>query len=95
MLLKQFLKLSHGDMARGLFGGGMAEEMFQDFLDEERALSMAENGGFGLAEMLEREILGMPKKDIFQKDLKNLDEAVDNTNRMNNATMARQAYKQP
>lgn len=40
-----------------MFGGGMAEEFFADHLNNERAKSMAEAGGFGVAAMIEEEIL--------------------------------------
>lgn len=36
----------------GLMGGGQGEEMFQGMLNEERAKSMAQDGGIGLANIL-------------------------------------------
>lgn len=57
MMLKQLLKSTSSKETRGMFGGGMAEEFFADHLNNERAKSMAESGGFGVAAMIEAEIL--------------------------------------
>lgn len=57
MMLKQLLKSTNSKVTRGMFGGGMAEEFFADHLNNERATSMAEAGGFGVAAMIEAEIL--------------------------------------
>jgi peptidoglycan hydrolase FlgJ len=56
IMLQEFLKQAQSKMSKGLFGGGMAEDFFQDHLTQERARSMAENGGIGLAKMLEKEL---------------------------------------
>ena len=57
MMLKELLKNTNSKMTRGMFGGGMAEEFFADHLTNERAKVMVEAGGFGIAEMVEKEIL--------------------------------------
>lgn len=49
-----FVKMMLSEMRKsvdkaGLVDGGMAEDIFQDMLYDEYALSMAKNGGFGLA----------------------------------------------
>ena len=56
IMLQEFLKQAQSKMSKELFGGGMAEEFFQDSLTEERARTIAENGGIGLADMLEKEL---------------------------------------
>ena len=56
IMLQEFLKQAQSKMSKDLFGGGMAEDFFQDSLTQERARTMAENGGIGLAKMLEKEL---------------------------------------
>jgi flagellar protein FlgJ len=57
IMLQQLLKQAQPKMEEGLFGGGMGEKFFQDHLTQERARSMAANGGIGLAQMLEKELM--------------------------------------
>jgi len=57
LMLKELLKSTSSKIAKGQFGGGMAEEFFSDHLNDERAKSMAESGGIGVAKMIESEIL--------------------------------------
>lgn len=60
-MLQQLLKNSQSKETRGLFGGGMGEEFFQDHLNQERAKGMVQNGGIGLADLLEKELTkGLP-----------------------------------
>jgi flagellar protein FlgJ len=40
-----------------LTGGGHGEEMYRSMLDQEYANAIAERGGFGLAQMIERQLL--------------------------------------
>ena len=75
-------------MARGMFGGGMAEEFFQDFLNDERAKTMVTGGGFGIARMLEQEILAADEKRLNMKaDL--AENVIMDVNKMK----AKQAYQ--
>lgn len=58
VFLSQILKsMSMGIKSDGLFGGGQAEEVFQDVLSEEIANQIARNGGIGLSDSVYREIL--------------------------------------
>ncbi len=57
IMLQQLLKQAQPKMSEGLFGGGMGENFFQDHLTQERARIMSQQGGIGLAKMLERELL--------------------------------------
>ncbi|MCH9780834.1 MAG: rod-binding protein [Alphaproteobacteria bacterium] len=59
-----FLRTALEDMSKGLsvdhpFGGGNAENVWRGFLNEELGKSMAEAGGIGLADIVERELLGI------------------------------------
>ncbi len=58
VFLSQILKsMSMGIKSDGPFGGGQAEEVFQDVLSEEVANQIARNGGIGLSDSVYREIL--------------------------------------
>ena len=74
IFLQQILKQTNSKMTKGLFGGGMGEKMFQDYVIEERARLMSESGGVGLAKVIEEEILGS-----HGKKLKNSADASENT----------------
>jgi Rod binding domain-containing protein len=56
IMLQQLLKNSSSKETRGMFGGGMGEEFFQDHLNQERSKAMVQNGGIGLADLLEKEL---------------------------------------
>ena len=43
----------------GPFGGGQGEEMMRSFLVDEYAKQIVDQGGFGLAENVTRELLNM------------------------------------
>lgn len=64
LLLKELFKSSKGKISEGMFGGGRAEDFFQDFLNDERAKSMVEGGGIGIAQLLEKEILAIEQKRV-------------------------------
>ena len=57
-----FLKMMIDSMENTLnkennpFFGGKSEEIFQDMLNDERAKSMSQSGGIGLAEMLYKQL---------------------------------------
>jgi Rod binding domain-containing protein len=88
MFVKELLKTGGGKMARGMFGGGMAEEFFQDFLNDERSKTMVKGGGFGIAKMLEKEILAADQKRLnIKSDL--ADKVIMNVNQM----QAKQVYQ--
>jgi Rod binding domain-containing protein len=42
----------------GLFEQGFSSEVYTEMLDQEYARSLSENGGIGLAEVLERQFIG-------------------------------------
>lgn len=50
--LTEMLKAAGFGESRGAFGGGTGEEQFSSFLRREHAMSLAENGGIGLAESI-------------------------------------------
>jgi Rod binding domain-containing protein len=56
IMLQQLLKSTSSKESRGMFGGGMGEEFFQDHLNQERSKAMVQNGGIGLADLLEKEL---------------------------------------
>jgi peptidoglycan hydrolase FlgJ len=89
MFVKELLKTGSGKVARGMFGGGMAEEFFQDFLNDERAQSMVRGGGFGIATMLEQEILAKEQKRL-NKSAHLTDDIIMNINQLK----AKQVYEQ-
>ena len=89
MFVKELLKTGSGKTARGMFGGGMAEEFFQDFLNDERAKTMVKGGGFGIAKLLEQEILATDKKRV-----KYSSELSDNMIMNINQLKAKQVYQQ-
>lgn len=58
IFLSQILKsMSAGLKSDGQFGGGQAEEVFQDLLSEQMATQISRNGGIGLSDSVYREIL--------------------------------------
>lgn len=58
VFLSQILKsMSAGIKSDGPFGGGHAEEIFQDVLSEQIANQIARTGGIGLSDSIYREIL--------------------------------------
>ncbi len=88
MFVKELLKTGSGKMSRGMFGGGMAEEFFQDFLNDERSKAMVKSGGFGIAKLLEKEILAADQKRLnIKSDL--ADKVIMNVNQM----QAKQVYQ--
>ena len=59
-----FLSQMLNNMTSGLqtdttFGGGEAEKIFKDMLNDEYAKSMSRQGGIGIADMVYREILAL------------------------------------
>lgn len=56
IFLQELLKHAHPKNTRGIFGGGMGEEMFMDQLTQERARAMANSGGLGIAQLIEEEL---------------------------------------
>jgi len=56
IFLQELLKNAHPKNTRGIFGGGMGEEMFMDQLTQERARAMASSGGLGIAKLIEEEL---------------------------------------
>jgi flagellar protein FlgJ len=53
LFIKQMLDAMRQTVTKsGLIGGGMAEEIFEDFLYDEYAMKMAETAGFGLSDTL-------------------------------------------
>ncbi|MDR3200218.1 MAG: rod-binding protein [Spirochaetales bacterium] len=53
IFIKQMLDAMRKTLPKGgLLDGGMAEEIFEDMLYEERAKLMAKTGSFGIADML-------------------------------------------
>ena len=55
----------------GLIDGGHAENLYQSMLDSEYAKVMSEQGNNGLAEMIEKQLLGFEQKSI--EGTKNID----------------------
>lgn len=70
----------------------MGEEFFQDHLNQERARAMVENGGFGLATMLEAELL-QQLNSANKNELKSENSASDKANRAELQRRALQAYE--
>jgi len=57
IFLKQMLNVMRKTVNKGeLLNGGFAEDVFEDMLYDEYAKKMAKNSGFGLSEMLYREL---------------------------------------
>jgi hypothetical protein len=57
ILIKQMLNAMRKSVPKsGFVDGGMAEEFFEDMLYDEYAKSMASTAGFGLAEMIVRQL---------------------------------------
>jgi Rod binding domain-containing protein len=57
ILIKQMLNAMRKSVAKsGLIDGGMAEEFFEDMLYDEYAKKMAGSAGFGLADMIVRQL---------------------------------------
>jgi flagellar protein FlgJ len=53
IFIKQMLDAMRKNVPKGgLLDGGMAEEIFEDMLYEERAKLMAKTGSFGIADMI-------------------------------------------
>lgn len=98
IFLKEFLKAGKTGISQGLFGGGFAEDLFEGFMDEERAKSMAESGGVGLARMLEDELLRaeggakVKKKPAEADNLNRRTLEADNLNRRILLDQARKSY---
>lgn len=88
MFVKELLKNSTSGISRGMFGGGMAEEFFQDFLNDERAKTMVAGGGFGIAKLLEEEILSLEKNKLKEAPAKT-DDIIMNINQLK----AKEAYQ--
>jgi Rod binding domain-containing protein len=88
IMLQQLLKSAQPKNSRALFGGGMGEEFFQDHLSQERAKIMSERGGIGLADMLEKELLG-------QLELKASAPQSDKINKAAAQGLALRAYDDP
>ena len=60
LFIKQMLNSMRKTVQKsGLMDGGMAEEIFEDFLYDEYALKMAETAGFGLADTLYQRLSGI------------------------------------
>lgn len=60
LFVKQMLNSMRKTVQKsGLMDGGMAEEIFEDFLYDEYALKMAESAGFGLADTLYQRLSGV------------------------------------
>lgn len=78
LFLSQILKTAQPKLSQTLLGGGMAEEFFQDTLSEERARAMAQNGGMGLAKILEAELTPRThlKKDLISSDNMDVNQVV-------------------
>ncbi len=88
LVVREFLKAARGDGARGMFGGGFAEDMFLDELDGERARFISQSGGIGLARDLERQVLG--GKEVV---LKKYEPLAERLNQRVGAKLAHGAYK--
>jgi Rod binding domain-containing protein len=59
ILIKQMLNAMRKSVSKsGLLDGGMAEEFFEDMLYDEYAKKMAGSAGFGLADMIVRQLSG-------------------------------------
>jgi flagellar protein FlgJ len=57
IFIKQMLNVMRKSVDKtGLLDGGMAEEIFEDLLYDEYAKKMAESGGFGISEMIYRQL---------------------------------------
>jgi flagellar protein FlgJ len=57
IFIKQMLNVMRKSVNKtGLMDGGMAEEIFEDMLYDEYAQKMAENSGFGIADMIYRQL---------------------------------------
>ena len=57
IFIKQMLNVMRKTVHKtGLVDGGMAEEVFEDMLYDKYALKMAKNAGFGLSDVLYREL---------------------------------------
>jgi flagellar protein FlgJ len=57
IFIKQMLNVMRKSVSKtGLLDGGMAEEIFEDFLYDEYAKKMAESGAFGISEMIYRQL---------------------------------------
>ncbi len=57
IFIKQMLNVMRKSVAKtGLLDGGLAEEFFEDMLYDEYAKKMAENGSFGIADMIYRQL---------------------------------------
>jgi flagellar protein FlgJ len=57
IFIKQMLNAMRKSVPKsGFLDGGMAEEFFEDMLYDEYAKSMAATAGFGLAEMIVRQL---------------------------------------
>ena len=64
LFIKELLKTGSSKMSRGMFGGGMAEDFFQDSLHDQQAMSIVESGGLGIASLIEKEILALEKNSV-------------------------------
>lgn len=58
MFLSQMVEQMFTDIKTdGYFGGGQGEKMFRSMLSQEYGREMAEKGGIGIADMVQKEIL--------------------------------------
>ncbi|MEM7071533.1 MAG: rod-binding protein [Pseudomonadota bacterium] len=56
-IAQTFRSLFENVETEGAFGGGHAEKLFRDLLTDEYAQKVAENGGFGIADAVLKDIL--------------------------------------
>ena len=57
--VSEMLEIAKGDAGQGgMFSGGYAESTMRSLLTREQAENVVENGGFGVAEQVYREIAG-------------------------------------
>lgn len=89
IFVKELLKVATPKMAKGLFGGGMAEEFFQDFMLDERSKAIVDGGGVGLAKVLEDEIMAIESRKLKVGDLK-----ADKLKDLHNQKRAQQVYQE-
>ena len=87
IFLKEMLKVATPKESERLFGGGLAGDFFQDFQLDEQSQDMAKTGGFGLAEILEKEIMALEDKK-FKPEIKTDDKLESKVNQLR----ARKSY---
>lgn len=63
VFIAEMLKPMFEDISTdGMFGGGKGEEVFRGMLLQEYGKSMAENGGFGLADQVKQQMILMQEQ---------------------------------